>query len=232
MTFSDAIVDGSSAVESLSARRFDPGTFTDQGWPGDCIPLFPDVPEDLKKIQPLSLVDARMLKRGLRDYRDWANLVIGLGPGFTAGSDCHAVIETMRGHGLGRIIWKGSALPDTGIPGNIGGETKRRVIHAPGEGTLTWLVSIGDLVEAGDTIGTVNETLPIHAPLRGMVRGLINPLVPAENGLKIADIDPRGNQVDYHRVSDKSNAVGRAVLETILTFLNRKQSGLPFAEEH
>jgi xanthine dehydrogenase accessory factor len=221
VTFSNAMVNGEATVESVTAKQFDNGDRTTLKWPQDCIPLFPDEPEKLRNFNPLVLVDARMIKHYDQDYRRWATLVIGLGPGFVAGQNCHAVIETMRGHQLGRIIWKGSAAANTGIPGTIGGESKRRVIHAPAAGRITWKVAIGDLVRSGEPMGVIQEDVPVSAPLDGMVRGLINPLVTVEKGLKIADVDPRGRQVDFHRVSDKSNAIGRAVLEAVLTYLNQ-----------
>ncbi|MFQ6612676.1 MAG: selenium-dependent molybdenum cofactor biosynthesis protein YqeB [Fidelibacterota bacterium] len=221
VTFSDAIIEAQTSVETVLGRRYELDEFSLQDWPQDSIPLFPDNPQRLKSLDPLILVDARMIKHYDRDYRHWAKLVIGLGPGFIAGTNCHTVIETMRGHHLGRIIWKGTAQPNTGVPGNIGGESRRRVIHAPEGGKITWLISIGDLVNSGDTLGLINKKTNIRAPFNGLVRGLINPVVHVNKGLKIADVDPRGAGIDFHHVSDKSNAVGRSVLEAVLIFLKK-----------
>jgi len=227
VTFSDAIIDGEATVESVTAKKFDYRYGSVLKWPQDCIPLFPDDPEKLRNFNPLVLVDARMIKQYNQDFRQWATLVIGLGPGFVAGQNCHAVIETMRGHQLGRIIREGAAAVNTGIPGIIGGESARRVIHAAAAGTIRWMVAIGDLVHSGNPMGVIHGDLTIPAPLNGIVRGLINPLVKVKKGLKIADVDPRGQQVDYRRVSDKSNAIARAVLETVLTFLNQPSQTEP-----
>ncbi len=213
VTFSDAIIDGESFVEEVSAKLVDKSSFPLEK--SNYIPLLLDKPEQLKELSPDILVDVRMKKRYNSDYRNWAEFVVGLGPGFSAGENCHAVIETMRGHNLGKVIWKGNALPDTGIPGNVGGETKRRVIKSPGNGILKWNVSFGDIVQEGDEIGSLDDNTAITSPLSGIVRGLINPAVPVTDGLKIGDIDPR-RDVDYLSISDKARSIGRAVLEAVL----------------
>lgn len=213
VTFSDAVIEGESFVEDVSAKLVDMSSFPLEK--SNYIPLLLDKPEQLKELSPDILVDVRMKKRYNSDYRNWAKFVIGLGPGFSAGRNCHAVIETMRGHNLGKVIWKGKALPDTGIPGNVGGETKRRVIKSPGNGILKWNVSFGDIVQEGDEIGSLDDNTAITSPLSGIVRGLINPAVPVTDGLKIGDIDPRGD-VDYLSISDKARSIGRAVLEAVL----------------
>jgi xanthine dehydrogenase accessory factor len=223
VTFSDTIIAGQTEVETISAHYYHHNTVPET-WPQDHIPLFEDDPSTLSSLTPAVLVDARMYKQYDQDYRPWAPLVIGLGPGFVAGDNCHAAVETMRGHDLGRIIWKGPTQANTGIPGNIQGESIRRVVRAPCEGTLEWRVNFGDVINQGQTLGTVNGTVKIQAPLAGLVRGLIHPQVPLQPGLKIADIDPRGAGVDYHRLSDKAQAVGRAVLETILIFQSSRET--------
>ena len=145
---------------------------------------------------------------------------MGLGPGFVAGTDCHAVIETMRGHHLGRVLWSGSAAPDTGAPGLVGGKSAERVIRSTRSGRIVWNVDIGDLVSKGHTIGTV-AGVPVVAGLDGVVRGLIDPDVPAIPGLKIADIDPRADRSACFEISDKALAVGGGALEAILVWLNK-----------
>lgn len=223
VTFSDAVITSQAEVEAVPARYYPPDTLP-AIWPEDHLPLFTDDSSALRSLKPAVLVDARMLKQYDRDYRSWASFVVGLGPGFVAGGNCHAAVETMRGHDLGRIIWNGPTQADTGIPGSIQGESTRRVVRAPCEGTLKWQVNLGDMVNQGQTLGTVNDTVKIQAPLTGLVRGLIHPQVPLQPGLKIADIDPRGAGIDYHRLSDKAQAVGRATLEAILTFRSSRDN--------
>lgn len=167
------------------------------------------------------LVDARLAKRNIDTTRNAAPLVVGLGPGFTAGSDCDAVVETMRGHDLGRVIWDGTATPNTGVPGVVGGATADRVVRSPGTGSVSWSVAIGDVVTAGQRIGTVADAR-VEAKIEGVVRGLIKPGIVAEANLKIADIDPRADVAACFEISDKSRLVGAGVLEAVLTWLNRK----------
>ena len=166
------------------------------------------------------LVDARVAKEPLDTRIDQAPLVVALGPGFTAGVDCHAVVETMRGHHLGRVLWAGRATPNTGVPGLVGGHSAARVIRATHHGPVFWEATIGDLVEAGQTIGHVGGE-PIRAPLGGVVRGLIDPARPVTPDLKIADIDPRADPAACFEISDKALSVGGGVLEAVLTWLNR-----------
>jgi xanthine dehydrogenase accessory factor len=143
--------------------------------------------------------------------------VIGVGPGFTAGVDCHAVIETKRGHTLGRVIREGSAIPNTGVPGNIGGQTIRRLIKAPVDGIFHPEKKIGDLVKEGDRVANVDK-VPVYAQTDGMIRGLLQDGVPVTKGLKSGDVDPRGSVIDYMTVSDKALAIGGGVLEAILGY--------------
>jgi xanthine dehydrogenase accessory factor len=174
----------------------------------------------LPPIAAWAVVDARMAKRNLGTTRDDADLVVALGPGFTAGDDCHAVVETMRSHHLGRVIWAGPAIADTGAPGELGGRTTERLVRAPRSGTVHWRCEIGDHVAAGEIIGDVAGT-ELSAPLTGVVRGLIAPGTDAAAGLKIADIDPRGDRRAAFEISDKALAVGGGVLEAVLTWLHR-----------
>jgi xanthine dehydrogenase accessory factor len=179
----------------------------------------PEVPDFGEAISVL--VDARIAKRNIDTTLDQAPLVVALGPGFTAGVDCDAVIETARGHSLGRIIWDGRALPDTGRPGSLGGVAAERVVRAPADGVVTWNADIGDLVDAGDRLGTVGTT-PVTATIGGVVRGLITPGIDARTGLKIADVDPRGDRSACVNMSDKARLVGAGVLQAILDWLNRR----------
>ncbi len=216
VTFSDAILEGTAIVEDIQGVRA-----TVENMPqvisAGRIPVLEDSLLIAQRLAPQVAVDARMLK-GSGSGPGKSPFVIGLGPGFTAGDNCGAVVETKRGHNLARVIWSGSAQPDTGIPGKLGGETARRVIYAPTEGTLKWAVDFGALVEPGQRLGTI-DSHEIVTPIAGLVRGLLSPRVPIPRGLKIADIDPRGATVDYRTVSDKARAVSRAVLEAILVHL-------------
>lgn len=161
------------------------------------------------------VVDARMAKRNIDTRLDQAPLVVALGPGFTAGVDCHAVVETMRGHWLGRVLWQGAALPNTGTPGIVAGKGAERVLRAPAGGVVQWRCQIGDQVLAGERLGEV-AGLPVQAPFAGVVRGLIAPgtMVPA--GLKIGDVDARADREACFTISDKALAVGGGVLEAVL----------------
>ncbi len=214
VTFSDAMLEGTATVEEVAAVRATPDRVRQMIDEGQ-VPVVPDAVDVLAELTPDVLVDARMLKGRGTGHHPLVPLIIGLGPGFTAGAGCQAVVETQRGPNLGRVIWSGSAQPDTGIPGELGGETLQRVIYAPGAGTAVWEVEIGALVDPGQRLGHLDGQ-PLTAPIGGQVRGLISPRVPVTAGLKIADVDPRGAEVDYRMISDKGRAVGGAVLEALL----------------
>lgn len=167
---------------------------------------------------PISvLVDARLAKRNIDTTIDQAPLVVALGPGFVAGRDCDAVIETMRGHRLGRVIWDGPAAPDTGVPGEIGGESARRVLRADGPGQLSWIADFGDEVDPGQELGQIDGR-PVTAQIGGTVRGLIGP-GPVTAGLKIGDIDPRPDPGAIHEISDKALSIGGAAVEAVLVWM-------------
>ncbi len=172
---------------------------------------------------PDVVIDAILAKRNLGTRRDEARLVIGLGPGFTAGEDCHLVIETNRGHDLGRIIASGSAEGNTGIPGDIGGHTDERVLRAPAAGTFVSLRAIGDSVRRNEVIGQVAGH-PVTARLDGMLRGLIRPGTVVSAGLKLGDIDPRAKREHCHTISDKARAIAGAALEAVMRYCNRPGS--------
>jgi len=167
----------------------------------------------------LIVVDGRMAKRNLDTRIDQAPLVVALGPGFTAGFDCHAVIETNRGHRLGRVIWQGAAEPNTGTPGIVAGKGTERVLRAPVAGVVGWQKEIGDAATGGEVIGDVAGE-PVVAPFDGRVRGLIAPGTTVFAGLKIGDMDPRDDVAACFTISDKALAVGGGVLEAILTHLS------------
>ena len=172
---------------------------------------------------PDVLIDAILAKRNLGTRKAEARLVIALGPGFTAGEDCHLVIETNRGHDLGRIIARGSAEPNTGIPGDIAGHADDRVLRAPAAGTFDSQRAIGDSVRRNDVIGQVAGQ-PVIAGLDGMLRGLIRPGTAVTAGLKLGDIDPRGKREHCLTISDKARAIAGAVLEGVMRYRNRPGS--------
>lgn len=175
----------------------------------------------IEKLSPTVMIDAILAKRNLGTSKDQAPLVIGLGPGFTAGEDVDVVIETKRGHYLGRVYYQGQAISDTGVPGEVGGESKRRLLRAPAEGKIIPLHKIGDLLRAGEVIAEV-EGAPLKAEISGVLRGLIYPESQVTKGMKIGDIDPRGAREYCFTVSDKARSIGGAVLEAICAYLNKK----------
>ncbi|MBR0426403.1 MAG: EF2563 family selenium-dependent molybdenum hydroxylase system protein [Clostridia bacterium] len=169
----------------------------------------------VSELLPDAVVDAILAKRNLGTRIDDAPIVIGVGPGFTAGADCHAVVETQRGHNLGRVITTGSAAPNSGIPGNISGFTTERILRAPCDGIFTEVHHIGDTVEKGEIVATV-EGQPIQAQIRGTIRGLLPTGTIVCSGMKSGDVDPRCCMDNCYTVSDKARAVGGGVLEAIL----------------
>ena len=180
---------------------------------GDCISAFREESADVRLV---ALVDAIIAKKNLGTTMDMAPFVIALGPGFTAGLDCHAVVETMRGHNLGRVYYEGSALPNTGIPGLIAGHGADRVIHAPAAGTFRATASIGDLVRQGDVIGHIDDT-PVTAGIDGLLRGILRNGFHVNKGCKTADIDPRPEEQDNcFTISDKARTIGGGVLCAVM----------------
>lgn len=219
-----AVLQGEITVEDLHARRVDSAATAVRLAREGVVPVLVD-PEGttLPHLRPTVLVDARMAKRNLGTHPTDAPLVVALGPGFTAGEDCHAVVETARGHFLGRVYWQGQALPDTGTPGLVQGYGRERVLRAPVAGTVQALVEIGDMVQAGQALALVDGEA-VHAPFPGVVRGLIADGTPVPAGLKIGDIDPRGVREHCFTISDKALAVGGGVLEAVLTWLNKRRT--------
>lgn len=216
VAFSDAVVHGEQTVEDVTARLSrtweEARSLLSRGY----IPVFVD-PECAcrSRLKPDSLVDAILAKRNLGTKITDAPVVVGVGPGFTAGADCHAVVETMRGHTLGRAYYKGSALPNTSIPGLIGGFAGERVLRAPADGVFEGVHRIGDLVKAGDIVGYAAGQ-PMKATISGVLRGLLADGVPVRQGMKAGDVDPRGRAEYCDLVSDKAFSVAGGVLEAIL----------------
>lgn len=173
--------------------------------------------ECIGDLKPDAVVDAILAKRNLGTKITDAPCVVGVGPGFTAGVDCHACVETMRGHTLGRMITHGSPLPNTNIPGLIGGFAGERVLRAPADGIFRSSLQIGDMVRSGDIAGTVNGE-PMRCTIDGVLRGLLADGTPVFKGMKSGDVDPRGDRSYCYLVSDKALAIGGGVLEAILHF--------------
>lgn len=222
-----AITNGETVVEDLRARRVEDASEAAALAAEGLIPVLvqPDLEPLLAALpRPAQVVvDARVAKRNIDTRRGQAPLVVALGPGFSAGADCDAVVETMRGHHLGRVIWHGSALPNTGSPGLIAGKGAERVLRAPAGGRIAWQRQIGDLVAEGEILGRVAGK-PVPAPFAGVVRGQIAPGTTVTPGMKIGDVDARGDVDACFQISDKSLAIGGGVLEAILTWLNRHSS--------
>ena len=232
VALSESVYAGSAQVEDVKAMRMDVD-FTDTEnrkeallqemeriWSGDAVPVLVDPAGiSISMLHPAVVVDAILAKKNLGTNRDMAPLTIALGPGFTAGEDVDVVIETKRGHNLGRVIQKGSAVPNTGIPGIIGGYGKERVMHAEAKGILRNVASIGDIVEAGAVIAeieTKDGRVPVLASLSGLLRGLIRDGYPVTKGFKIADIDPRKEELqNCFTISDKARCIAGSVLEVI-----------------
>jgi xanthine dehydrogenase accessory factor len=219
VAFSEAVYDGDAKVEDVEARRIAGFDELDRLWGTGKIGIIAD-PEwkILKDVKPDVVVDSTMMKRYTGTRRDEAPLVIGVGPGFLAPDNVHAVVESNRGHNLGRVIWNGSAEPRTGIPGATMGYTTERVLRALHAGAIKHVRSIGDLVSKGDLILYVGET-PVHALIDGILRGLIREIYVPVNK-KIGDIDPRGDKAYCHTITDKARAIGGGVLEAIMHFYN------------
>jgi xanthine dehydrogenase accessory factor len=171
--------------------------------------------EAIRALRPPIVIDARMAKVPLDTTINDAPLVVGLGPGYTAGLNCHAVVETNRGHWLGRVYWQGSAEPDTGIPGKINGKGGERILRAPNDGEVEQVEMIGTVVKEGTVLARVGGT-PILAPFDGVLRGLIEETY-VTAGLKIGDIDPRAKREHCFTMSDKSLAIGGGVVEAVLS---------------
>ena len=235
VSFSEAVYDGTATVEGVTAERIASANrasvnhVLEEGR----VPLLVD-PEgsSIPLLKPDIVVDAILAKKNLGTAKEMAPLVIGVGPGFTAGEDVDLVVESMRGHNLARIFTTGSALPNTGIPGNIGGFTKERVLHAEAAGYMKNIRQIGDIVEKGEEIARIYEKMTedgtfsgsyvsVAASISGMIRGLIREGYHFQKGFKIADIDPRESELaNCFTISDKARNIGGSVLEAVCGYVN------------
>ncbi len=227
VAFSEAVYEGRWTVEDMTAILArdieEAGKIMDAG---DVAVLVDPLGDCLKHMKPWALVDAIIAKKNLGTNKSMAPITIALGPGFTAGEDVDAVIETMRGHKLGRVILNGSAIPNTGIPGAVAGVTKERVIHASAEGILRNVCHVTDVVEKGQVIGYIETSegnVEITATISGLLRGFIRDGYSVTKGFKIADIDPRMEEYDNcFTISDKARCIAGGVLEAILYLQNER----------
>ena len=216
--FSQAVYEGRMQVEDITAVLVKDSTGMKAAFRERQVAVFVDPAASIvKSHKPQALVDAVMAKRNTGTSLTDAPVVIGVGPGFTAGLDCHAVIETQRGHTLGRVIREGSAKPNTGIPGDIGGHTVQRLLRSPADGVFKAVSSIGDLVKKGQTVAFV-DNIPIHVEIDGMLRGLLPSGITVKRGMKAGDVDPRCEKSHCFTVSDKALSVAGGVLEAVLAF--------------
>lgn len=222
VSFAEAVYEGRTEVEGVVAVHVgdaaEARSAVDQG----LIPVLVDPQARCRlELEPEVLVDAIMAKRNTGTALSDAPLVVALGPGFTAGRDCHAVVETNRGHWLGRVYWQGSTQPDTGQPDSVEGRSAERVLRAPAAGHFEAVRQIADRVEAGELIARVGEA-EVRAPFAGVLRGLMRDGRPVEAGLKVGDLDPRGDPRYCDSLSDKALAVGGGVLEAVVGRMARR----------
>ena len=222
VAFCEAVYDGEATVEGVICRRIESLEECGKVWQNGGIPLMVDlagkcIGELAAQGKVAALVDAILAKRNLGTTRDMAPLTVGLGPGFFAGKDVDYVVETMRGHDLARIITEGPAIPNTGVPGMVGGVSKERVIHSPGAGRIHNVAHIADIVEKGQILAYVGET-PVEASITGVLRGIIKEGYNVPAGMKIADIDPRKEEKkNCFTISDKARCIAGSVVEILLS---------------
>ncbi|HWQ61088.1 MAG TPA: selenium-dependent molybdenum cofactor biosynthesis protein YqeB, partial [Negativicutes bacterium] len=226
VAFAEAVYNGETVVEGVRAVRTEPAAVAEAIRSG-VVPVVVDPGgEYLGRLDCLAVVDAILAKKNTGTRREDAAIVIGVGPGFAAPADVHAVVETMRGHDLGRVIYEGSAAANTGIPGEVGGYTTERVLRAAAAGVFVGRKTIGDYVEAGEVVGVVDGK-PVLATIPGILRGLLHDWLHVTAGFKLGDIDPRCQQSHCYTISDKARSVGGGVLEAILALsaTRRNKSG-------
>ena len=221
VAFSEAVYQGSQQVEDMMCFRADnleeAEHFLEEG---KLAVLVDPTGESITQLKPMAVVDAILAKKNLGTHMDMAPITVGLGPGFEAGKDVTAVIETKRGHNLGRVLWEGCAAPNTGVPGLIAGYGKERVIHSPADGILRCVKKITDLVKKDEVIAyieTPEGDVPVHATLDGLLRGLLRSGAKVKKGLKMADIDPREEEYNNcFTISDKARCIAGGVVEAIM----------------
>lgn len=217
----EAVYEGETTVEGLRAVRVESLEAAEAVWAENAVPVLVDPKGScLKQARPAVLIDAIIAKKNLGTTREMAPLTIALGPGFVAGQDVDVVVETKRGHKLGRIIREGAAAPNSGVPGIIGGYGAERVIHAPEAGIFRNRHAIADLVTAGETIAVIEmpdgNTVPVTTQIDGILRGLLRDGYPVTRGFKVADVDPRRSELENcFLISDKARCIAGSVLELV-----------------
>jgi xanthine dehydrogenase accessory factor len=230
VAFASAVFEGEVTVEGVTARRVEDAAQALALLPEGIVPVLvdpgasilrPERVEGVPELKPTVVVDAIIAKRNTGTEITDAPVVVALGPGFKAGLDAHAVIETNRGHDLGRVILEGQAAPDTGVPGPVMGYASERVVRAPGPGLFRGVKAIGDRVEAGDVVARAGDQ-PVLAPISGVLRGLLADGLVVKEGMKVGDVDPRGVREHCFTISDKARALGGSVLEAILYLLRER----------
>lgn len=222
VSFCEAVYDGEKKVEGVQAILISAIDQVWEVWNSRAIPLIidPDLKHSLL-LKPEVVVDAILAKKNVGTRINQARLVIALGPGFEAGVDAHLVVETNRGHNLGRVLSEGTAESNTGIPGNIGGYTTERVLRAPVTGLFKTRRQIGDPVEPDEIVAEINGH-PVHTPIKGILRGLIRDATPVPAGLKVGDVDPRCRLDFCYTISEKARAIAGGVAEGILRVYNKE----------
>lgn len=223
VSFAQAVYEKEVFVEGICGRLATSMTEAPTLLERNVIPVIVDEDMDnFKSNKPFILVDAILAKKNLGTSTDLASIVIGVGPGFTVGKDVDAAVETKRGHDLGKVILSGSAEPNTGIPGNIGGYSLERVIKSPAEGVVSIIKDIGSIVESGDVIATV-DGVDVRTEIGGVVRGMIQDGYRVSRDMKMADVDPRAVADNCFSISDKARSVGGGVLEAVMYLTNRNR---------
>jgi xanthine dehydrogenase accessory factor len=224
VSFAESVYEGECLVEGVKGKRIDSLIEIEKVWKDGAIGVIVDPNSNSAKgLSPHVIVDAIMAKRHTGTKKDEAPIVICVGPGFRAPEDCHAVIESQRGHNLGRVIYEGEAEPHTGIPAPTMGYTEERVLRAPRRGMVRHIRKIGDFIKKGDTVLYVDD-IPVFSKIDGVLRGLIREIEVSENE-KIGDVDPRMDKSYCYTISDKARAIGGGVLEAILHFLPEIKGG-------
>jgi xanthine dehydrogenase accessory factor len=217
VSLAEAVYAGEVKIEDLRGLLVNDAGAVPGALSAGVIPVMVDPTAEARKVlQPAALVDGRMLKTTPEMGMEAAALVIGLGPGFTAGENCHAAVETNRGHRMGRVIWDGSTQPDTAVPEAVSGFDVERVLRAPAAGRIRARCALGTVVQRGDKIVDIGEAV-LRAPFDGVLRGLMHDDLEVETGAKIGDLDPRGDPATCFEISDKALAVGGGVLEALLS---------------
>ena len=225
VAFAEAVAQGQITVEGITACHVSTLDEAQQAFARGDIPVVVDADRAfIKSMHPTVLVEATLSKRNSGITINDAPIVIALGPGYEAGKDVHAVIETNRGHNLGRVYLQGYAEANTGVPGMIGGYAAERLLRAPCAGLLYGLRQIGDYVQAGETVALVKDgktSNSIIAAIPGILRGLVRDELPVYAGMKVGDVDPRATREHCFTISDKSRAVAGGTLEAVMYFLQR-----------